>query len=275
MPELSRRRFITTVAKGSASIAILGVAACSGDTSSGTTTTAAATSTSTSAAPQSTAATTAASTTTPPTSAATTVPAGETAVVWERVNLGNVSAYILERAGEAALVDTGLGGSVGDIEEALGRLGLVWGNLGHVVLTHSHGDHVGSIDAVMAAAPDAVGYIGEGDAAAVSAPRPLTILNDGDRVFDLDIFATPGHTPGSISVFDPIGRVLVSGDAVLGGAEPGSVAGASPRFSQDMAVADRSVIALARLRPEAILPGHGEPVNADAATKLDDLAASL
>lgn len=271
MSQLSRRRFITTVTRGSASIAILGVAACS--TGNSTTSMAGATSTSTSPPPQSTA--TATPTTIPSTSPATTSsPAGEAAVAWERVNLGNVSAYIIERSGEAALVDTGLGGSAGDIEEALGRLGLAWGNLGHVILTHSHGDHVGSIDAVMATAPDAIGYIGEGDAAAVSAPRPLTILNDGDRVFGLDVIETPGHTPGSISVFDPIGRVLVSGDAVLGGTEPGSVAGASPRFSQDMATADQSVIVLARLRPEAILPGHGEPISFDAATKLDELAAS-
>jgi glyoxylase-like metal-dependent hydrolase (beta-lactamase superfamily II) len=205
----------------------------------------------------------------------TTEPAGGDAFVWERVNLGNVSAYILERSGEAVLVDTGLGGSAGEIETALTRLGLAWANLGHIILTHRHRDHVGSIDAVLAAAPDATGYIGEADAAAVSAPRPLTILNGGDSVFDLDIVATPGHTPGSISVFDPIGRILVSGDAVLGGAEPGSVAGANPRFSDDMGAADQSVKALAPLQPGAILPGHGEPITADAATKLDALATSL
>ncbi len=276
MPQLSRRRFIATASKGAASIAILGVAACSGAGGDATSSTAAPTTNpGTSAPPQST--TNATTSTAPATSAppATTAPAVGEAFVWERVNLGNVSAYILERSGEAVLVDTGVGGSAGDIEEALGRLGLAWGNLGHVILTHRHGDHVGSIDAVMAAAPDATGYIGEGDAAAVSAPRPLTILNDGDSVFDLQIIETPGHTPGSISVFDPVGGVLVSGDAVLGGAEPGSVAGASPRFSEDMATADQSVVALAALRPEAILPGHGEPVTADAAAKLDELATSL
>ena len=265
MPQVSRRRFITTASKGAASIAILGVAACSGDSSDATSTvTAPSPSPSTSAPPEST--TTATTTSAPATTAAptTTAPTGGTAFAWERVNLGNVSAYILERSGKAVLIDTGLGGSAGDIETALGRLGLAWGNVGHVILTHRHGDHVGSIDAVLAAAPEATGYIGEGDAAAVSAPRPLTILN-----------ATPGHTPGSISVFDPIGGVLVSGDAVLGGAEPASVAGASPRFSEDMATADQSIIALAALQPEAILPGHGEPITVEAATKLNALAASL
>lgn len=273
MSQLSRRRFITTVGQGAASIAILGVAACSGESGNATSTTTAAT-TSTAAPPQSTtmAATSGAPTTT---ATPTTTPDDGGTFAWERVNLGIVSAYILERSGEAVLVDTGLGGSAGEIETALGRLGLAWGNLGHVILTHRHGDHVGSIEAVMVAAPEATGYIGEGDAAAVSAPRPLTIVDDGDSVFDLEIIATPGHTPGSISVVDPIGGILVSGDAVLGGAEPGSVAGASPRFSEDMATADRTVIALAALRPAAILPGHGEPVTGDAATKLEALAASL
>lgn len=271
MPQLSRRHFIATFGKGAASIAILGVAACSGDSANGTTTTAATTpSRATTTTPQST--TAAPTTTTAPT---TTPPAGGDAFVWERVNLGNVSAYILERSGEAVLVDTGVGGSAGDIEAALGSLGLAWGNLGHVILTHRHGDHVGSLDAVMAAAPDATGYIGEGDAAAVTAPRPLTILNGGESVFDLDIIATPGHTPGSISVFDPIGKILVSGDAVLGGAEPGSVAGANPRFTEDFEAADRSIVSLVPLRPEAILPGHGEPITVDAATKLNAFAMSL
>lgn len=275
MPQFSRRHFIATASKGAASIAILGVAACSDDGGNATSATASTTAgPSTSAPPQATTTTTAAAA--PPTTAASTTEAvGGDAVVWERVNLGNVSAYILERSGEAVLVDTGVGGSAGDIEEALGRLGLAWENIGHIILTHRHGDHVGSIDAVMAAAPDAAGYIGEGDAAAVAAPRPLTILNGGDSVFGLDIVATPGHTPGSISVYDPIGRVLVSGDAVLGGAEFGAVAGANPRFTEDMAAAGRSVVALAELHPEAILPGHGEPITADAAAKLDALATSL
>ena len=166
-------------------------------------------------------------------------------------------------------------GSADSIEQALAGLGLGWSNLGHVILTHSHPDHVGSIAAVMDAAPDAAGYVGEGDAGAVTAPRALTTLNGGERIFDLDVLSTPGHTPGSISVFDPAGMVLVAGDALQGGSEPGSIIGANPRFSSDLALADASVIALASLQPATIMPGHGAPVTQDAAQKLAALAASL
>src|SRR5688500_13803113 len=58
---------------------------------------------------------------------------------WERVNLGFVSAYILIRGGEAALVDTGEAGSEAAIESSLTSIGLGWSNVGHVIITHSHG----------------------------------------------------------------------------------------------------------------------------------------
>ena len=60
------------------------------------------------------------------------------------MNLGFVSAYILVRGGEAVIVDTGVAGSDDDIETALGGIGLGWADVGHVILTHKHGDHAGA-----------------------------------------------------------------------------------------------------------------------------------
>ena len=77
---------------------------------------------------------------------------------WRRVDLGFVSAYIFVRGGEAALVDTGTSGSTSDIESTLIGLGLGWNELSTVLLTHHHGDHIGSLSEIMAAAPDAVAY---------------------------------------------------------------------------------------------------------------------
>ena len=79
------------------------------------------------------------------------------------MNLGFVSAYILVRDGEAAVVDTGVGGSEDDIENALTAIGLEWAAVNHVVLTHRHADHAGSIAAVLERARDAVGYAGAED----------------------------------------------------------------------------------------------------------------
>jgi glyoxylase-like metal-dependent hydrolase (beta-lactamase superfamily II) len=186
------------------------------------------------------------------------------------VNLGFVSAYVLVRSGEAAVVDTGVAGSEADIEAALVAAGLGWDSVGHVILTHLHPDHIGSAAAVMTAAPDAVGYAGAADIPAISAPRPLTAVDDGDRVFDLRIVATPGHTPGHISVLDDVGGILVAGDAL--NTAGGLASGPNPQFTPDMDTAMASVAKLAGFGFETLLVGHGDPVTSGASAQVAELA---
>jgi glyoxylase-like metal-dependent hydrolase (beta-lactamase superfamily II) len=174
------------------------------------------------------------------------------------VDVGFVSAYVLARGGEAAVVDTGTPGSESAIEEALLATGLGWDSVGHVILTHRHGDHVGSLDAVLAKAPDAVAYAGQEDIPSIKADRGLTAVGDGDLVFDLQIVTTPGHTAGHISVLDAAGGLFVAGDA-LSTAE-GKVGDSNPRFTDDMDQAMASIRKIAGLRFETLLVGHGDPI---------------
>ena len=120
------------------------------------------------------------------------------AISWERVNLGFVSAYILVRGGEAAIMDTGTEGSADAIEASLEAIGLDWTTVSHLVLTHHHGDHVGSAAEVLSRALEASGYAGAEDIGSIVVPRPLTALADGDAVFGLKVITAPGHTAGSI-----------------------------------------------------------------------------
>lgn len=191
---------------------------------------------------------------------------------WHRVNLGFVSAYILSRNGEAAIVDTGVEGSEASIEAALGEVGLGWDAVGHLIITHKHPDHQGSAEAVLAVS-EAPWYAGEGDIGAITAPTEGTTVSTGDSVFDLQIIETPGHTPGHISVLDPVAGILVAGDA-LNGAD-GGVDGPNPDFSEDMNLANASVVKLAEFDYEVLLFGHGEPVTAGASGMVADLAETL
>lgn len=193
-------------------------------------------------------------------------------VAWERVNLGFVAAYVLVRGGEAAVVDTGTAGSEGVIGDTLTRLGLGWDAVGHVLFTHLHGDHAGSSEAVLSAAPDAIGYAGEADLPGIAAPRPLTAVADGERVFDLRIVATPGHTPGSISVFDEVGGVVVAGDALR--TDDGRPALPDAGFSDDMDEALASVAKLGALEFETLLVGHGDAIETGASAMVAALAAA-
>ena len=261
--ELSRRTFLVHAGRGTVAFAVLGVVGC------GPSVTASATpppageplpSPSTPAASEPVGSGSA-----PPSSA------GGSALTWHRADLGFVSAYILARAGEAAIVDTGVAGSEGAIGDALTAAGLSWDAVGHVILTHRHGDHAGSAAAILNAAPDSVGYAGVADIAGISAARPITAVDDGETVFGLRIVATPGHTAGHIAVLDEAAGVLVAGDAL--GTSGGTLAGSNPQFTEDEAQARASVAKMAALPFETLLVGHGEPILTGASAQVAALAA--
>ena len=190
---------------------------------------------------------------------------------WERVNLGFVSAYLLVRNGEAALVDTGEAGSEAAIESSLASIGLGWPAVGHVIITHSHGDHSGSRIAVLERAAGATGYAGAADIPAMGGVE-LTAVGDGDRVFDFEIITTPGHTAGSISVLDSVNGVLVVGDALRTAAGLPALPGA--QFTTDMDEAVRSIVKLGGLTFETLLVGHGDPIESGADALVAELGAS-
>lgn len=193
-------------------------------------------------------------------------------VSWARVNFGSVSAYVLVRGDEAAIVDTGVAGSADEIEAALTDTGLGWSAVGHVVLTHNHGDHIGSAADVMIRAPAAAAYAGREDIGSISVPRPVTTVTDGDRVFGLQVITAPGHTPGSICVLDEGAGILVAGDAMrTSGGQP-ALPGA--QFTADMTQAKQSIVKLGKLTFETLLVGHGDPIETGASKAVAELAAA-
>ncbi len=192
---------------------------------------------------------------------------------WQRANLGFVSAYILYRDGEAALIDTGVPGSEVAIRVAIGELGMNWDSVAHVIITHRHDDHQGTLEGVMYRTDEAPWYAGAGDIEAIDGPTEGIVVGDGDSVFDLEIIETPGHTPGHISVLDRAAKVLVSGDAMNGA--DGGVIGANPEFTEDMTLANASIEKLSGFDFDVVLFGHGEPVESGAGDAVRSLAATL
>jgi glyoxylase-like metal-dependent hydrolase (beta-lactamase superfamily II) len=264
---IDRRTFIADLGRGAFALAVVSLAACS-PAAQATPRPAASAAGSTPPTPGSQPPSEPSAAGSPPGS----VPPAGDELTWQRVNLGFVSAYVLVRGGQAAIVDTGVGGSAASIEESLAGIGLEWSAVGDVILTHKHNDHVGSLGDVMDAAPDAMGYAGAEDIASISAPRPITEVGDGDTVFGLAIVTTPGHTPGSISVHDAASGILVAGDALrVEGGKP-TLPGA--QFTEDMDEARRSVAKLGGLTFETLLVGHGEPIEGGASAAVAELAAN-
>lgn len=177
---------------------------------------------------------------------------------WQRISLGSVSAYLLVRSGEAALVDTGNPGSEEDVAAMLDGAGLGWADLSSVILTHSHGDHVGSAAGIAELAPDAVFFAGTPDLRVIDIGREVSGLWDQDSVFGLTVIATPGHTPGHIALLDSERSVLLAGDALV--STQGALDLPNPQYTPDYDEALRSVELLGQLTFDSAYVGHGEPV---------------
>ena len=168
-----------------------------------------------------------------------------------RVNLGIVNAYVLVRGKEAAVVDTGTPNNASKIADVVRTAGLGWDAVRHVILTHYHFDHIGSVDEVLAAAAKATAYAGAADIPQIKSPRPLKAVADNDEVFGLRVIATPGHTPGHVCVFDPAGSLLILGDAMNN--IDSKLAGPNPEYTADMAQAHQSVKKLGETQVSARL----------------------
>jgi glyoxylase-like metal-dependent hydrolase (beta-lactamase superfamily II) len=199
-----------------------------------------------------------------------------------RVNLGFVNAYVLVRGKEAAVVDTGTAGNAPKIADVVRTAGLNWDAVHHVILTHYHPDHIGSVGEVLAAAAKATAYAGAADIPQIESyaypppsksPRPIKAVADNDEVFGLRMIATPGHTPGHICVFDPAGSLLILGDAMNNIGD--KLAGPNPQYTADMAQAHQSVKKLAKLKFQRAVFGHGEPIDNGASQAIAKLAGSL
>ncbi len=180
----------------------------------------------------------------------------------------HTNAYVVAAAGVGIVVDPGAGdeAALATLRAALDRAGVEEPK--GVLLTHTHPDHVGGVDALRALWPDLqvwapAGELGRCDpawrAVGVRDGRRLTL---GDAV--LTLVGTPGHALDHVAVWWEARRVLLAGDLVAG---EGSVWVGLP--DGDVATYLASLERAAALAPEVVAPAHG-PVRRDGAAVLHE-----
>ena len=210
---------------------------------------------------------------------------------FERVSrFGLVNAYLVVEDDGLTLIDTAVTGSAKPILAAAERLGAP---IRRIVLTHAHGDHVGSLDALAAAAPRRRGAdLGAGGAPAPQgqvagaggAAGPAEGWLPGDRdAADRGASSPgkrsarwrsspppatpPGTSPCSTSATRPSSAATPSPPSEVSRPPPRSTRCSRCRASPPGTSRRRSTRArsLRTREPRALAPGHGKVVEDPAA----------
>jgi hydroxyacylglutathione hydrolase len=88
------------------------------------------------------------------------------------------------------------------------------------------------------------------------------VLKDKDKLGQLTVIHTPGHTPGSIAMLDETRKVLFVGDTLRFDGE--KITRGPEKYSLDPAKAKESIEKIAMLDFDVMLPGHGEVLQPNA-----------
>lgn len=137
-----------------------------------------------------------------------------------------VNAFLVREDDGFTLVDTTM--STG-ADALIGAAEAAGGPIRRIALTHGHGDHVGSVDALKQQLGDSVEVLMPELDARIHAgetvvegklpgwwPKLVTVpdvrLSPGDRFGSLEVVASPGHTPGHVAFLDTRDRTLIGGD---------------------------------------------------------------
>jgi len=200
------------------------------------------------------------------------------------------------------LVDCAFIGALPHLEKELGRYGLSVEQITGLVLTHHDHDHMGAAAAIKRINPNMKIYASAAEAPYITAqekplrlrqaeemqkmlppeqqdfgrafcemlrrvePVKVDVLLHGDEKMDwcggCRIIATPGHTPGHISLLMEKDSIVITGDAFV--IEDGKPAIANPQFTLDIEQATKSMDKLLSLKAKAYYCYHGGVFTSDA-----------
>lgn len=189
------------------------------------------------------------------------------AFLWQSTMSNNCNTYVID--GETrVLIDPGHLQLFDHVREGLANMELTIDDIGLVICTHAHPDHIEAVQlfkkasVLMAVHEEEWRFIKTMDAymrasfgVGSEAFAPDFLLKEGDLslpCLELKVLHTPGHSPGSASIYWPEQKVLFTGDVVF---KEGI--GRTDVPGGDSSLLKESIKRLASLESEWLLSGHG------------------
>jgi len=195
--------------------------------------------------------------------------------------------YLIHDQNEAVLIDAHIGSMAEKVIETIEEI-IPLNQLKMVILTHGHMDHIGACP-LIEEKTDASIAIHIADAQYIEEPwtQFLTLyqdigttklayqdfltliggrgvkvthpLHNGDKIkvgsIELQIIHTPGHSPGSICIYEPESKMMFTGDALIPSEWYSTMIG----VFQDATKYIQSLERLSKMEIDMLCPGH-EPI---------------
>lgn len=179
-------------------------------------------------------------------------------------------SYIIKGDDANLLIDSGIDSNFPTLQKSLLRIGLKIRDIDIVINTHEHFDHIGAnryfqdyalIAAHRFAATKMIfddKYVTLYQSSDLNEiPMKVHLWLESKSRFDLgncslNVIHTPGHTSGSICLYEPEKRILFTGDTVFAG-------GTLSYIAESGSVGDyiNSMLSLSTRKIVEIYPGHG------------------
>lgn len=212
---------------------------------------------------------------------------------------GYVNAYLIEGPRGLTLCDTTHAKSADTLCEEIVQGGFSLKDIEQIVITHRHADHAGGAAFILekhrvkvyAHPADIPAIKGQAQPAKGIAKlrrlveklwlpyKPLEIvvpLEQSQPMRPLptwQVVHTPGHTPGSISLYQPTEKILICGDALSN--RDGVLALSPSHYNDDQKLAGESARKLVEYPADVLCCGHGPVIRAGADRSVVALAESL
>jgi len=219
----------------------------------------------------------------------------ENVYLFEKIKGANSYLYISDNS-EISIIDAGMPGNASKILSQISDLDISLEKIKYIILTHADIDHIGSV-AELKNATGALVAIHEIEVPYLLGEKkkkqkgmiggmislifgillkimktqnivPDITLKEGDFIGGLKVIFCPGHTEGSISLYNAE-TVLFSGDAIITD-KHSNIKGFNNIATSDTLEAGKTINKIKHLKFEVLLPGHGSPVLKNASAKLKE-----